>query len=77
LGFHFKDGSVQDETVAFAQSGHFRILSDHLVQKGPAFKKPMDIETDALSGVVTVICADDKGQEKTETAPAVTSPSAW
>jgi hypothetical protein len=68
LIFHFKDGSLQDETVVFAQSGHFRVLSDHLVQKGPAFKKPMDITTDALSGLVTVLYTDDNGQEKTEKA---------
>ena len=34
LVFHFKDGSVQEETTVFSQSGHFRLLSDHLVQKG-------------------------------------------
>lgn len=38
LGFHFKDGSVHDETAVFSQRGHFRLISDHLVQKGPAFE---------------------------------------
>src|SRR5580692_5932023 len=37
---HFKDGSTQDETTVFTQSGHFRVISDHLVQKGPSFKHP-------------------------------------
>src|SRR6478672_2069099 len=37
LVFHFKDGSLSDETAVFSQRGHFRLLSDHLVQKGPAF----------------------------------------
>jgi hypothetical protein len=66
LTVHFKDGSVQDETTVFSQSGHFRVLSDHLVQKGPTFKHPMDMSIDAVSGLVTVIHTDDKGEQKTE-----------
>jgi len=34
LVFHFKDGSVHDETVVFSQRRSFRLLSDHIVQKG-------------------------------------------
>jgi hypothetical protein len=64
---HFKDGSVQDETTVFTQSGHFRVVSDHMVQKGPIFKHPMDVSIDVKSGQVTVIHTDDKGQQKTET----------
>jgi hypothetical protein len=26
--FHFKDGSIQDESAEFSQSGHFRLISD-------------------------------------------------
>src|SRR5713226_8172128 len=33
LVFHFKDGSVHDETAVFSQRTRFRLLSDHLVQK--------------------------------------------
>ena len=62
LVYHFKDGSVQDETVVFSQKGHFRLLSDHLVQKGPAFKHPMDVSVDGATGMVTVHTSD-----KTET----------
>src|ERR1700674_1191243 len=36
LVFHFKDGSLQDETAVFSQRGHFQLISDHLVQKGSA-----------------------------------------
>src|SRR5215469_1297143 len=43
LVFHFKDGSLHDETAVFLQSGHFRLLSDHLIQKGPAFDRPMEL----------------------------------
>jgi hypothetical protein len=64
--YHFKDGSLQDETTVFTQSGHFRVLSDHLIQKGPTFKHPIDMTVDAASGQVTVISTNDKGEQKTE-----------
>src|SRR5258706_14388530 len=43
LVFQFKDGSTHDETAVFSQRGHFRLVSDHLVQKGPAFERPIDM----------------------------------
>jgi hypothetical protein len=67
LTFHFKDGSLQDETTVFSQRGHFRMVTDHLVQKGPSFKRPMDVSIDGARGLVTVRYADDKGDEKVET----------
>jgi hypothetical protein len=67
LSFHFKDGSLQEETAVFTQHGHFHLLSDHLVQKGPAFKKPMDVAINGSTGVVTVAYQDEKGKDKTET----------
>jgi hypothetical protein len=67
LTFHFKDGSLQDETTVFSQRGHFRMVTDHLVQKGPEFKHPMDVSIDSARGLVTVRYADDKGNEKVET----------
>lgn len=66
LTVHFKDGSLQDETTVFTQNGHFRVLSDHLVQKGPTFKHPTDVSIDAVAGEVTVVHTDDKGETKTE-----------
>src|SRR5436190_1138163 len=39
LVFRFKDGSVHDETAVFSERQRFRLLSDHLVQKGPAFPR--------------------------------------
>jgi hypothetical protein len=67
LTMHFKDGSLQDETTVFTQSGHYRLVSDHTVQKGPMFKHPMDVTIDASTGQVTVIHTNDKGETKTET----------
>jgi hypothetical protein len=40
--FRFKDGSVYDDTTIFSQRGTFRVLSDHLVQRGPSFKQPLE-----------------------------------
>jgi hypothetical protein len=63
LVFYFKDGSLQDETAVFSERRQFRLLSDHLVQRGPSFPHPMDVSIDATSGRVTVRHRD-KGEEK-------------
>jgi len=65
MNFRFKDGSIQEETVVFSQRNHFRMLSDHLVQKGPSFKQPIDVFVDGKSGQVTVHYKEDDGKEKT------------
>jgi hypothetical protein len=65
LVFHFKDGSLHDETAVFSQRGHFQLLSDHLVQKGPSFERPLDMTIDRPRGQVTVRYMDD-GKEKVE-----------
>lgn len=66
LIFHFKDGSVDDETTVFSQDHDFRLISDHHVQKGPSFPHPMDVSINASSGEVTVRSSED-GKEKVET----------
>src|SRR5205823_2134752 len=43
----------------------FRVLNDHLVERGPSFKQPMETSIDASSGQVTVRYKDHKGEEKT------------
>jgi hypothetical protein len=68
LVFHFKDGSVQDETAIFSQNGYFRLLSDRLVQKGPAFKRPLNLSINGATGSVTVIYREDGGKDKTVTS---------
>jgi hypothetical protein len=65
LVFHFKDGSLQDETVVYSQGQRFKLISDHLVQKGPAFPKPLEMSIDVAKGRVTVKYTDD-GKEKVE-----------
>jgi len=66
LVFHFKDGSVHDETAVFSQRQQLRLLSDRLVQKGPSFPHPMEMTIDAVKGQVTVRTTDDHGQPKVE-----------
>ncbi len=65
LVFHFPDGSVNEETTVFTQRGQFKLVSDHLVQKGPTFEKPLDATINAATGQVSVRYTDD-GKEKTE-----------
>ena len=66
LVYRFKDGSIDDDTAVFTQRGHFRLLSDHHVQRGPAFPQPVDVSIDALGGHV-VVRYTEKGEEKTAT----------
>ncbi len=66
LTYHFKDGSQQDETAIFSQRGKFRLISYHLVQKGPAFHNATEISITVSTGQVTVQYTDDNGKEKTE-----------
>lgn len=66
LVFRFKDGSVDDETAIFTQRGSLRLVSDHHIQKGPAFPHPTDVLITALTGQVTVRFTDDNGHEKVE-----------
>ena len=64
LIFRFKDGSIYEDTTVFSQRGTFRLLSDHLILRGPSFKQPMDTLIDASAGQVKVRYTDDRGKEK-------------
>jgi hypothetical protein len=65
LVFRFKDGSLHDETAVYSQRDVFRLISDHLVQKGPSFPQPIDMSIDAGNGHVVVQYTDDGGERKT------------
>jgi hypothetical protein len=58
--FHFRDGSLDDDTTVFSQRGTFRLISDHHIQHGPSFPKPMDVLIDALTGEITSHTEDGK-----------------
>jgi hypothetical protein len=66
LVFHFKDGSSHDETAVFSQRNVFRLISYHLVQKGPTFPRSIDMSINAGSGDVAVRYADNDGKQKEE-----------
>jgi hypothetical protein len=65
LVFHFKDGSLHEETSVFSQRGQFRLISDRLTQRGPSFPRPLEMTVDG-SGNATVRYTDEHGQSKTE-----------
>jgi len=50
LLFHFKDGSVHDETVVFTQRNVFTMQSYHLVQRGPVFPEDTEISLERATG---------------------------
>jgi hypothetical protein len=54
LVYRFKDGSIDDETAVFTQTGCFHLLRDHLVQKGPSFPEATDVTVEANAGEVIV-----------------------
>jgi len=62
--YHFRDGSLQDETTVFSQHASFHLISYRLVQKGPAFRHASDLSIRTDSGLVTVHYTDDDGKEK-------------
>lgn len=64
LVFRFRDGSVHDETAIFSQRRNFRLLNDHLVQKGPAFQHPMEVSIDGSTDQVTVHSTDGDGKDR-------------
>lgn len=65
LVFHFKDGSLHDETSVFSQRGRLQIVSYRLTQRGPSFPRPLEMSIDD-AGNTTVRFTDDRGQPKTE-----------
>jgi hypothetical protein len=66
LVYHFRDGSVDDETTVFTQGKTFQFVSDHHVQRGRFFPTQADITVDA-SGKVTMRTMGKDGKVKEET----------
>jgi hypothetical protein len=60
----FPDGSVHDETAVFTQRDRFRLVSDHLIQRGRAFPHPIEVKIDSAKGHVNVRRRDDDGKEE-------------
>src|SRR6202000_2410784 len=66
LVFHFKDGSLHDETATYSQSHVFRLLHYKLVEKGPTFPTQLDVTMDGPGNQVKVHSSQD-GKDKDET----------
>ena len=65
--FHFKDGSIDDETTVYSQRGVFRLIEDHHIQKGPSFPHPLDLSIDTPASQVTVRTVNKDGKEEVAT----------
>lgn len=68
ITFHFKDGSLYEDTATFSQRGTFRLLKNHVVQKGPAFRQQIESTIDAKTGIVKVSLEKDGKPQKIEKA---------
>ena len=69
LVYHFKDGSLRDETTVFTQSGRFRMVSDHWIERGPSFPTAMEVWVDAVGGRVKVRYKEKDGTDKSIDEP--------
>jgi hypothetical protein len=67
LVYHFKDGSIDDETTVYSQRGVFRLLKDHHIQKGPSFPHPLDLSLDTSTSQVIVRSVNKDGKEEVAT----------
>lgn len=63
LTFRFKDGSLYDDTTIFSERRVFRVLSDHLIERGSSFKQPMETWLNAKTGEFKARTTD-KGKDK-------------
>ena len=64
LRFRFKDGSTHEETTVYSQRDELRLISDHVVQKGPSFPQPLEVMLEG-TGRVTVRYQDERGAAQT------------
>ena len=64
---NFKDGSLHQETTVFSQRSRFEVLTCHLVQKGPSFKRASDTSLNISTGEVITRSTDEHGKEKAST----------
>jgi len=59
----FLDGSLDDETTIYRQGRAFHFISDHHIQRGPSFSKPVDVTIDAARSLVVT---NDANGRKTQ-----------
>jgi hypothetical protein len=74
LVFRFKDGSLHDETVVFAQRGLFTMQRYRLVQRGPSFPETLDASVDRETGRYEVRYRADEDSAEEQVTGSVTLP---
>jgi hypothetical protein len=67
LTYHFRDGSIDDDSTVFSQRTVFHLIRDHHVQHGPFFSKATDCLVEE-NGSVTIRTVDKDGKVKVETS---------
>ena len=74
LTFRFKDHSIDDDVTVFTEQGVFRLVSDHHIQRGPSFPKPIDFLIDMTTGDLTFKAEDGTvSKEHMELPPDVSN----
>lgn len=66
LVIRFRDGSIDDDTATFIQRDHLQLVSDHQIQKGPAFTSAEDVSIDVPICRVSIRYSEN-GKSKVET----------
>lgn len=65
--FHFRDGSLDDETTVFRQRSTLQLVSDRHIQRGPSYPDSSNIFIEARTGQVrSRTVKDGKEEVKTE-----------
>ncbi len=65
LIYHFRDGSIDDDTTVFSQRKVFHLIRDHHVQRGPFFSKTSDCLVEE-NGNITIHTVEKDGKAKVE-----------
>ena len=60
LILHFRDGSLHQETTVYEQTPNLRLVSDHLVQHGRFFSKPLDLLLESNGSITSRITQNGK-----------------
>jgi hypothetical protein len=69
MTYRFKDGSFDDETATFSQRHTLQLITDHHIQRGPFFAKPLDLTIEASGQITSRTIAPD-GTPKVEVTQA-------
>ena len=64
LIFHFYDGSLYSDTTIYEERGTFKLISDHLVEKGPSFKEQSEQWLDIPKREFKARTVDEHGKSK-------------